>query len=277
MISLPSSETSFTIEWLRRAEVTVADQDDRFQDDRFQDDRFQDDRFQELGSQEDRLQRLVHPLDWVNPVPRARYHLVVIGAGTAGLVAAAGAAGLGAKVALVEQHRMGGDCLNYGCVPSKAYLSSARTAALCRESSAWGVQTAEPRVDFSSVQQRMRSVRQSLAQPDSADRFQRMGVDLFFGEAAFEAVNVLRVGETRLRFGKAVICTGSRPLLPAIPGLVQAGPLTNRTIFDLPELPRSLAVIGGGPVGCELAQGIREVWHARHPVCQIATALAARR
>ncbi|HZH75123.1 MAG TPA: FAD-dependent oxidoreductase, partial [Archangium sp.] len=128
------------------------------------------------------LSALTHPADWKNPTPSGRYNLVVIGAGTAGLVAAAGAAGLGGKVALIERRLLGGDCLHFGCVPSKALLASASVAATVRGASAWGVEAGEPRVDFARVMERVRSLRAGIAPHDSAERFRGLGVDVFLGE-----------------------------------------------------------------------------------------------
>ncbi|HEV3114146.1 MAG TPA: mercuric reductase [Candidatus Binataceae bacterium] len=197
----------------------------------------------------------VHPPDWVNPQPAARYNMVVIGAGTAGLIVAAGAAGLGAKVALIERELMGGDCLNVGCVPSKALLRSARAIADARGAAAFGV--AIPRgtaVDFTAVMERMRRLRADLSAKDSASRYSVLGVDVFIGEGRFSAPYCVEVGGRTLRFAHAAIATGTRAAAPPIPGLAQAGYLTNETVFSLTALPSRLIVIGGGPVGCELAQ-----------------------
>lgn len=201
------------------------------------------------------LDRHLAPADWVNPTPRGRYHLVVIGAGPAGLVAAAGAAGLGAKVALIEKHRLGGDCLNYGCVPSKALLKSARVAATVRNASEFGVEVpAGSRVDFGAVMERMRRLRVSLAPNDSAERFRGLGVDVFFGTGRFTSADSIDVGGSVLRFRRALIATGARATVSEIPGLREAGFVTNETVFSLTSLPRRLVVLGAGPVGCELAQ-----------------------
>jgi len=196
----------------------------------------------------------VHPSDWVNPEPVGRYHLVVIGAGTAGLVTAAGAAILGARVALIERHLMGGDCLNVGCVPSKALLSSARTAAAVLRSGRQGVHAARPEVDFPAVMSRLRRLRAKVSHHDSAERFRKLGVDIFLGSGRFAGGDRIEVAGNTLRFKKAVIATGARPFVPPIEGLEQTGYLTNETVFNLTELPRRMMVLGGGPIGCELAQ-----------------------
>jgi pyruvate/2-oxoglutarate dehydrogenase complex dihydrolipoamide dehydrogenase (E3) component len=197
----------------------------------------------------------VHPPDWRNPTPAERYDLVVIGAGTAGLVTAAGAAGLGAKVALVERHLMGGDCLNVGCVPSKALLRSAHAAAEVRRAAEFGVTLAGPlTVDFPAVMARLRQLRAGIAPHDGAKRFTDLGVDVFLGDARFAGDSYVEVAGVKLPYRRAVIATGARAFVPAIPGLAAAQPLTNETVFNLTELPRRLVVLGGGPIGCELAQ-----------------------
>ncbi len=199
--------------------------------------------------------RHVRPPGWRNPDPAPRYNLVVIGAGTAGLVAAAGAAALGARVALVERRLMGGDCLNVGCVPSKALLRAARAAADVRAASAFGVRVlGEVTVDFAQVMARMRRLRARIAPHDSAQRFAGLGVDVFIGEGRFTGADRLEVDGKVLRFSRAVIATGGRAAELPVPGLRDAGYLTNETVFSLERLPRRLAVIGAGPIGCELAQ-----------------------
>ena len=197
----------------------------------------------------------VHPPDWVNPQAAASYNLVVLGAGTAGLVTAAVAAALGAKVALIEKALMGGDCLNVGCVPSKGMLSAARAWAAVRKADAFGLKTPSgAHGDFGAAMARMRRLRAAISPNDSAQRFKELGVDVFFGEGRFLDKRTIDVAGTRLRFSRAAICTGARAAIPPIPGLEQAGCLTNETIFSLTELPPRLAVIGAGPIGCELAQ-----------------------
>ena len=206
----------------------------------------------------------VHPPGWVNPTPAGRYNLVVVGAGTAGLVSAAGAAGLGARVALVERHLMGGDCLNVGCVPSKTLLRAARAAADVRDAERFGVRlAAPPTVDFAAVMERVRQVRAGISPHDSARRFtDEYGVDVFLGDGRFTGPDTLAVDGATLRFERAVIATGARAAAPPIPGLAEAGYLTNETVFELTELPPRLAVLGGGPIGCELAQAFARLGSA---------------
>ncbi len=202
----------------------------------------------------------VRPPDWRNPTPAAQYDLVVLGAGTAGLVTAAGAAGLGAKVALVERHLMGGDCLNVGCVPSKALLRSAHAAAEARRSDEFGVRReGDTTADFPAVMERLRRLRAGIAPHDGAKRFTELGVDVFLGEGRFVDFQHVDVAGAKLPFRRAVIATGARAFVPNVPGLAGARPLTNETVFNLTELPRRLVVLGGGPIGCELAQAFRRL------------------
>lgn len=195
-----------------------------------------------------------HPPGWVNPKPSGRYNLVVIGAGTAGLVSAAGAALLGARVALVERHLMGGDCLNYGCVPSKTLIRSARAAYAVREAEEFGIAARVEQIEFAKIMRRVRMVRAEIAPHDSAERFRGFGADVYLGQARFVDDHTVEVAGERLQFSKAIIATGARAASLPLPGLDQVGFLTNETIFSLTELPRRLLVIGAGPVGCELAQ-----------------------
>ena len=197
----------------------------------------------------------VHPADWRNPEPDGRYNLVVVGAGTAGLVTAAVAAGIGARVALVERHLMGGDCLNVGCVPSKALVRAARAWAATRGGSEFGLTFPDAvERDFGAVMERMRRQRARLSRVDSAERFAGLGVDVFIGPGRFTGRDTLDVGGAALRFARAAVCTGARAAAPPIPGLADAGCLTNETVFSLTALPARLAVIGAGPIGCEMAQ-----------------------
>jgi pyruvate/2-oxoglutarate dehydrogenase complex dihydrolipoamide dehydrogenase (E3) component len=200
----------------------------------------------------------LHPTGWVNPEPARRYNIVVIGAGTGGLVTAAGAAILGAKVALVERDLMGGDCLNFGCVPSKALIRSARAAAEVRDAARFGVEVPPgTRVNFPAVMERMRKLRAQLSPIDSANRFRGLGVDVFIGDGRFIAPDCVEVDGKKLRFKRAAIATGARAAALPIPGLAESGYLTNETVFSLTELPHRIAVIGAGPIGCELAQVFR--------------------
>ncbi|MCC3406815.1 MAG: mercuric reductase [Microcoleus sp. PH2017_10_PVI_O_A] len=208
-----------------------------------------------------KLVSYLHPPDWVNPQPASSYNLVVIGAGPAGLIVAAGAAGLGAKVALIEKHLMGGDCLNVGCVPSKALIRSARAVGDIWNASKFGVNVPNSaEVDFAAVMERLRRIRAGISDVDSVDRYQHtLGVDVFLGSGSFTSNSTIEVAGQTLRFKKAVITTGARARLPQIPGLQEAGYLTNETVFNLTEKPQRLAVIGGGPIGCELAQAFRRL------------------
>lgn len=204
------------------------------------------------------LETHVHPPDWQNPEPAPRYNLVVIGAGTAGLVTAAGAAGLGARVALVEKHLMGGDCLNVGCVPSKCILRSSRACAEIRSAPGFGLRVPEGGgADFAAVMERMRRLRSRISRHDSAKRFSELGVDVFLGEGRFAGPDTVEVGGRILRFKKAVIATGARAVVPPVQGLAEAGFLTNETVFSLTERPERLVVFGAGPIGCELAQAFQ--------------------
>jgi len=200
----------------------------------------------------------VHPKDWMNPEPASKYNLVVIGAGTAGLVTALGAANLGARVALVERYFMGGCCLNMGCVPSKAIIRSSRVVGEIWNAADYGVKVPEsPEVNFPQVMERMRRLRAQISDHDSVARLKSLGVDVFLGEGHFKDRHTLEVEGKTLRFKKAVIATGSRAAHPSIEGLDDVGYLTNETVFSLTERPEHLTVIGGGPIGCELAQSFR--------------------
>lgn len=203
----------------------------------------------------------VHPRKWLDPQPKSSYNLVVVGAGAGGLVSAAGAAGVGARVALIEAHLMGGDCLNVGCVPSKALLRCARAAAEVRDAGRFGVRIdGEISVDFGYVMERMRRLRAQISPVDSAERFSsELGVDLFMGKGVFTGKNTIEVGGKTLTFAKAVIATGGTAAIPNIPGLADAPYLTNNTIFNLTELPKRLGVIGAGPIGLELAQAFQRL------------------
>lgn len=203
----------------------------------------------------------VHPRGWTNPTRPADfvYDLIAVGAGAGGLVSAKQSARRGASSALIEQHLAGGDCLNVGCVPSKALLRCARAVAERRRDDL-GMPAATgsaASVDFASGMARMRRLRAEIAPVDSHDTTSKAGADMYVGKAVFTGPNELRVGEQTLRFRKAVISSGARAKVPPIPGLPAAPYLTNSTLFNLTELPPRLIVLGAGPIGLEMAQAFR--------------------
>ena len=211
-----------------------------------------------LDEQNVKLLDNVHPKEWIDPVGEGKYNLVVIGAGSGGLVTAAGAAGIGARVALIESHLLGGDCLNVGCVPSKALISSAKVAAMVRRASEFGVNTGEITVDFAAVMERMRRLRAGISPVDSAIRFsEELGVDVFIGRGKFTGPGTVEINGKTLKFAKAVLATGGSAAIPPIEGLSEAPYLTNASIFNLTELPKRLGVVGAGPIGMELAQAFQ--------------------
>ena len=214
---------------------------------------------QQIIHPDDEFNRLLvhnsHPPAWQDPTPSGRYNLVVIGAGTAGLTAAGGAAAVGGRVALTERHLTGGDCLVTGCVPSKGIISAARAAALVRNGAQFGLQVPPgATVDFGAVMARMRRLRAKISPADSVHHLKSAGVDVYLGQARFVGPDTVEVNGTRLQFARAVIASGGRAIVPPIPGLKEAGFLTNDTLFELTELPKRLAIIGAGPIGCEMAQ-----------------------
>lgn len=206
------------------------------------------------------LKGQVAPDDWVNPQAQSLYDMVVVGGGTAGLICAAIAAGLGAKVAMVERELLGGDCLNFGCVPSKGLLSVSKRLGMMRKAADYGIAMGQdPQADFAKVMERMRAIRAGIGHHDGAPRFRDLGVDVFLGEGRFVAENMVEVqlhddNLRTLRFKRAVVATGARPLVFPVAGLEEAGYLTNLSLFALTELPPSLTVVGAGPIGVEMAQ-----------------------
>lgn len=199
--------------------------------------------------------------------------LCIVGAGSAGLYLAAGAARLGARTVLVERAAMGGECLNTGCVPSKALLAAAQLAADRRRSAPFGIRPAEPEVDFPAVMDHVRGVIEGIAPHDSAARFEGLGVTVLRGQACFLSGRELAVGDARIRARRFVVATGSRPVLPPIPGLADTPHLTNETLFASRVLPGHLIVIGGGPIGMEMAQAFRRLG-SRVTVLEAARALS---
>jgi pyruvate/2-oxoglutarate dehydrogenase complex dihydrolipoamide dehydrogenase (E3) component len=197
----------------------------------------------------------VRPTDWKNPEPVDRYNMVIIGAGPAGLMTALNAAKVGAKVALIERDRFGGACFNVGCIPSKAIICTSRLYAEMRNAENFGAQVPTGiSVNFPAAMERMRRVRARISRRVSAHRLSSAGVDVYFGEARFTGRGAVEVEGKRVRFKRALVASGARPKLPSIPGIAAAGYLTNENVFDLAECPRRLLVLGGGPLGCELAQ-----------------------
>jgi pyruvate/2-oxoglutarate dehydrogenase complex dihydrolipoamide dehydrogenase (E3) component len=198
----------------------------------------------------------VHPADWINPTPPSSpYDMVVVGAGTAGLITAIGSAGLGKRVALLERHLMGGDCLNVGCVPSKALIRAAAAASAVRHAEDFGVSAGgDVSIDFPKVMERLRRLRASISVHDSAKRYAEQGIDVYLGDGRFAGPDTIDIAGASLRFKKACIATGARAAAPAIAGLEGVDYLTNESVFELTELPSKLAVIGAGPIGCELSQ-----------------------
>ncbi|HEY1615550.1 MAG TPA: mercuric reductase [Rhizomicrobium sp.] len=199
--------------------------------------------------------RRVRPDDWKNPVPRSAYDLAIIGAGPAGLAAAESAARLGFSVALIERNRMGGNSLNAGSIPSKAIIRTAHVYGMLRDADEFGApMPSEPAIDFSKMIARMRRIRTRISEYHSVRELTEFGVDVFFGAARFANADMLFVDDLPVHFKKALIATGARPRASTIPSLDQAGYRTSASIFQMDALPKRLAVIGGGPLGCELAQ-----------------------
>ena len=208
----------------------------------------------------------VHPPTWQNPTPNGRYNLVVLGAGTGGLITALIASSLGARVALIERHLMGGDCLNVGCVPSKAVIRGAQIVHEAREARQFGMPASDTDLgDFGEVMRRMREIRARISEEDSAERYsEEFGIDIYLGEASFAGEGRVKVGDQVLEYKKAVIATGARAVAPPIEGLAEAGYLDNETVFSLTKRPRRIAVIGAGPIGCELAQSFQRLGSEVH-------------
>ncbi|MGH6900079.1 MAG: dihydrolipoyl dehydrogenase family protein [Geminicoccaceae bacterium] len=185
--------------------------------------------------------------------------LCVIGAGSGGLAVAAGAVQMGAQVVLIEKGKMGGDCLNYGCVPSKSLIAAGRAAHTIRNAARFGVDGHEPKIDFLGVHDHVKGVIAAIAPHDSQERFEGLGVRVIRAPARFVSPREIEVEGGRIRARRIVVATGSSPAVPPIPGLAEVPHLTNETVFDLTERPEHLIVIGGGPIGCELAQAHRRL------------------
>ncbi|MEB3282939.1 MAG: mercuric reductase [Lyngbya sp.] len=184
----------------------------------------------------------------------AEYDLVIIGGGSGGLVVASAAAQLKAKVALVERDRLGGDCLWFGCVPSKSLIHASRVAYDVKNAARFGIYTEHPKIDFSKAANHVQNVIKTIEPHDSPERFRGLGVEVIFGEGKFSDRQTFEVNGRQLKARAFVISTGSRPAIPPIPGLKEAGFLTNENVFSLQEYPENFVIIGGGPIGCELGQ-----------------------
>lgn len=182
------------------------------------------------------------------------YDLVIIGGGSGGLVVASAAAQLKAKVALVERDRLGGDCLWFGCVPSKSLIHASRVAYEVKNAARFGIHTEHPKIDFSKAANHVQNVIKTIEPHDSPERFRGLGVEVIFGEGKFGDRQTFEVNGRQLKARAFVISTGSRPAIPPIPGLKEAGFLTNENVFSLQERPDNFVIIGGGPIGCELGQ-----------------------
>ncbi len=201
------------------------------------------------------LAQRTSPQDWVNPEPAPMYSMVAVGGGTAGLIVSIIVASLGGKVALVERGFMGGDCLVTGCVPSKSLIRPARLAHEMLHAARLGLGPKDNDVnDFTNIMHRLRRIRADISVHDSAERYTAMGVDVFRGHARFTGEHSLEVNGKTLHFKKAALCTGARAMHPQVEGLAEVGYLTNENVFNLTALPQQLTVLGGGPIGCELAQ-----------------------
>ena len=197
----------------------------------------------------------VFPKDWKNPKPAEIYDLVIIGGGPGGIAALMAARELGARVAIVEKEHLGGECLSYGCMPSKALIRSSRVAAEVRDAADFGIEVPKNwKVNFPAIMRRVHNKQSTLSPGDSPPHFKKLGVDVFLGTGHFTGSNTLEVAGQTLRFKKALISTGTQPVRLAAKGVEEAGYLTNQNVFKLTSLPSSLAVIGAGPIGCELAQ-----------------------
>jgi pyruvate/2-oxoglutarate dehydrogenase complex dihydrolipoamide dehydrogenase (E3) component len=185
--------------------------------------------------------------------------LCIIGAGSGGLAVAAGAVQMGARVVLIEQGRMGGDCLNYGCVPSKSLIAAGRAAHTIRNAGRFGVNGHDPQIDFLRVHKHVKGVIAAIAPHDSQERFEGLGVNVIRARARFVGPQEVEAKGQRVQARRIVVATGSSPAVPRIPGLAEVRHLTNETVFELTERPEHLIVIGGGPIGCELAQAHRRL------------------
>lgn len=211
---------------------------------------------QAFGNDEftEKLIQEVFPSNWKNPKPAEMYDLLVLGGGPGGMQSTTIARSLGAKVAIVEKTHLGGECLNAGCIPSKAMLRSSRIAADIRDAKEYGIDVSEWKINIPAIMQRVHRLQSTFAGHDSAEHFDKMGADVFLGEGKFTGDNQLEIAGQIINFKKAIIVTGTNPLPFNVPGVGPADYLTNQNVFRLSTFPKRLGVIGAGPVSCELSQ-----------------------
>lgn len=204
----------------------------------------------------------VHPIEWVDPAnDQGKYDMLVIGGGAGGLVTAAGSRGVGARVALIERNFLGGDCLNTGCVPSKAFLKCANVVHSARTADQYGIEIEGPiNVNFKTIMERMRRIRAQISENDSGKRFaQTLGVDIYFGNAKFTGRNTVEVNGKTLTYQKACIATGGKPYVPRLEGIETVPYNTSDNIFNILVLPKRMVIVGGGPIGAELGQAFQRL------------------
>lgn len=202
----------------------------------------------------------VRPLRWTDPTPEGVYNIVAIGAGAGGLVSALGCAGVGGKSAICEKGYFGGDCLNTGCVPSKAFIKAAKAAHSVKSASKYGITVDGFKIDFEAVMRSVREKRAHIGHHDSVYRFiKTYGVDIYLGTAQFTSKNTIMINGKELKFAKAVVATGGRPRVPKIPGIDKVRFFTSENVFNITEQPKNVVVIGGGPIGAELGQAFNRL------------------
>lgn len=203
----------------------------------------------------------VRPVRWSDPVPESgKYNLIAIGAGAGGLVSALGCAGVGGKVAIFEKAMFGGDCLNTGCVPSKAFIKAAKMAHIVKNSAQYGISTGQVDVDFGKVMESVRRKRTHIGHHDAVERFIRIyGIDCFLGEAKFLDKETVECNGKKIKFARAVVATGGRPRQLTCPGIESVKTYTSENIFNMTELPKKVVIVGGGPIGSELGQSFQRL------------------